>query len=467
MSLRIFMKKNDVRIVNYPCSVNYEIANHIRSVCDSNGPILVFNDPKFPDCSVVGGVYATKERIKKIFRNITNLPSDGMLEHVKLFSYLNRAVEFSNNYSTFMRIHPDKSEVMENTINGEDVDLGKLPVCIHNAEDNGKFITAGVNVVKWVDGHTHGLGIHRMNVIDKNHLSCLAPPNRRIGFPYYEAAKRNETIKMAIIIGAPPEVVLASQSKIPSTSEKYSVAAGLVGSPLRVVYLEDSELFVPSDAELVLECESVPGRNHNDVPFGEYPGVYSGRTNAWVVKVNKIHHRNNYLYQTILTGKLPQEDSNLCAIPYAADIYDVASKYVDVMDISVFLGNCVFDTILCVDKKSNEQIQNVMYAVLGNKYLKSVTIMDNDLRATEEDWRFAFNTRYQPNRDTAITNLALGASLDPSSPLFQSTSKIGMDFTVPIGKTEEETNHNWFRHKRCNTKYCVIDVNKWIPWNSD
>jgi 3-polyprenyl-4-hydroxybenzoate decarboxylase len=93
-----------------------------------------------------------------------------------------------------------------------------------------------------------------------------------------------------------------------------------------------------------------------------------------------------------------------------------------------------------------------MYALLANRYLKSVSILDSDMSATEKDWRFAFNTRYQPNRDTIITNLGLGASLDPSSPLFQSTSKIAMDMTVPIGKTTEDTAWQKFRHMRGNTK---------------
>jgi UbiD family decarboxylase len=250
---------------------------------------------------------------------------------------------------------------------------------------------------------------------------------------------------MAVVIGAPPEVVLASQSKIPSNKEKYLVSSHIRGDAksyggdnadlLELVKLEYSGLLVPKNSELVLECESIPNSLYNDTPFGEYPGTYSFRSNSWLLKVKRIHHRSDYIYQTILTGKLPQEDSNLCGIPYASEIYKSASKLAKVTDISSFLGNNVFDTIVCIKKESNEQIQNLLYTLLGNKYLKSVTIMDNDLKANEKDFRFAFNTRYQPDRDTIITGLALGASLDPSSPLFQSTSKIGFDMTVPHGKS--------------------------------
>ena len=467
MSLRDFLRSNETKVVPYPCSVDYEIAAHIKRVCNTDGPILVFDDPKFPNCSIVGGVYGSKDRIMGIFDYSTNF-----FDCVKTFSEANsHAMETSGMFQSFLvPIHPHNAPVLENTVEDDllhplgGIDLTKLPICTHNEKDNGKFITAGVNVVKWIDGATMGLGIHRMNVINKNHLSCLAPPNRRIGLPYYKASENNKSIKMAVIIGAPPEVVLASQSKIPSNYDKYAVASYLNGEPLRMVYLPFSELWVPSEAEMVLECESLPGTFHNDTPFAEYPGTYSTRTNAWVLRVVKIHHRNDYLYQTILTGRLPQEDSNLCAIPYAVDIYDIASKNIEVTDISVFLGNNVFDTVVCVKKTSNEQIQNLMYSLLGNKYLKSVTIMDDDLQANEEDIRFAMNTRMQPNRDILITNLALGASLDPSSPLFQSTSKIAYDCTIPIGKTDDETCFNKFRHIRAKTKECDIKETLWENW---
>lgn len=478
MSLRDFIEVNGFKTVEYPCSVEYEIASHVREVCETGGPILKFKDLDY-EATVIGGVYATRKRIKSIFtykrKTLSDLPEYPneiiLTEESDFFSYVKRFSEaneraLSNRGVSFYNfvkvIAEDKAPVTEVTIEGDDVDLYKLPICIHNEKDAGKFITAGVNVVKWISGVTQGLGIHRMMVVNKNTLSCLAPPNRRIGLPYYEASKKNKSIKMAVIIGAPPEVVLGSQSKIPPTYEKYTVAACIGGKDLRMVRLEWSDLFVPAESELVLECESLPNSFHDDTPFAEYPGVYSSRTNAWKVKVVKIHYRRDYMYQTILTGKSPQEDSNLCAIPYATGIYDVAKNHIEVTDISVFLGNCVFDVIVCVNKRSNSEVQNLLYTLLGSKYLKSITIMDKDLRATEEDWRFAWNTRVQPNRDIIITNLALGASLDPSSPLFQSTSKIAIDATIPIGRSKKETAANKFRHTRCDVKPDVfINKNRW------
>lgn len=491
MSVDMFLKKlaecNELRFAPVQRSVHFEIASWIRETCERQGPALVFHDPininaakkdldrhrkttkisyannrtfKIP---VLGGLYANPDHIKRILcpeygDKFIGAPNG---ESVKRYVRCSHVTE--NDLLTNHSVKANSSPCQEVVLQGGEVDLNALPICSHNSKDAGKFITAGVQVVKWINGITHGLGIHRMMKIDSKRLSCLAPPNRRVGFPHYENNKIGTTkgVKMAVLIGAPPEVVLASQAKLDPLCEKYIVASNLQQRPVRLTKCITSDLLVPADTEIVLECTTIPNSEWDDTPFGEYPGTYSYRSNAFQVYVDAITMKKEAIYQTILTGKVPQEDSNLCAIPYAADVYGLAQKVVEkVTDISVFLGNNVFDTIICIDKKSNSQVENLMHLLLGNKYLKSVTVLDSDLPATEESWRFAFNTRYQPNRDTIITNLSLGASLDPSSPLFQSTSKIAMDCTIPIGNTEEETKLNKFRHSVANTQNFDVDFTK-------
>jgi 2,5-furandicarboxylate decarboxylase 1 len=458
--LEVLAENDDLLLVGDHVSVQHDIAWHIRQTCDYKGPALMFMTVKsFPGKKVVGSLYGTRDRVIRILGNSWEphtkdkvryglTESDSDLPAVKRYCEY-ASVDEGDSLSDRSILIGSGAPCQEVVMKGNDVNLYDIPICVHNELDKGPFITAGVNVVKWFHGDVHGLGMHRMMLVSRNELSCLAPINRRVGFPHYRDSRTvQHGVKMAVVVGAPPEVVLASQSKINSRSEKYIVAANMMhGKGIRLARCVTSDLFVPADAELVLECTTIPNSSYDDTPFGEYPGTYSYRSTAFLVKVDAVTTRKDYIYQTVLTGKVPQEDSNLCAIPYAAEVYRVSSRLVEeVTDIAAYIGNNVFDTIVCIKKNSNEEVQNLMHQLLGNKYLKSVTIMDHDMKATEECWRFCFNTRYQPNRDTIVTNLALGASLDPSSPLFQSTSKIGFDFTVPIGKTPIETKTQWQRH---------------------
>jgi 2,5-furandicarboxylate decarboxylase 1 len=482
MKLRDFLGNDDSQFVTVNIAdPEHEIASYVRESCDVFGPAIYVADSGVdPDghrmAPVVGGVYAATSRIKQLLGLDADIhPSD--LDAVK--RYIQCATvqeteltieEMVEDYQEGYFAASDGVEHIEVVEDAEcqefiyeDMDefnLDYLPICTHNELDAGPFITAGVQVVEWFDG-TQGLGIHRMMKVDDRHLGCLAPPNRRVGLPHYRDSENGgEGVKMAVVIGAPPSVVLASQAKVNQRTEKYLVAANIEaihGHKLKLTKCITSDLLVPAEAELVLECTTVPNSSVDDTPFAEYPGTYSFRSNAFKVRVDAITHREGYVYQTILTGKLPQEDSNLCAIPYSAEVYRVAAGFVEeVTDIAAFLGNNVFDSIVCIKKSSDSEVENLLHQLLGNKYLKSITIMDDDLKANEKDWRFAFNTRYQPNRNTIITNLGLGASLDPSSPLFQSTSKIGLDFTVPCGKTPEERRMNRSRHAVVKTHPDVV-----------
>lgn len=459
MSLRRFIevcsKAGDVYKVPYPCDPEYQVAAHIRKSCDEEGPLLTFESEGLTEVPIVGSVYGTPGRIKRILDPEYGSKYCDLTDIAAVKRYVSCADVAENDVLSRFSQEVDNAPCQEIVLKGGDVNLDLIPICTHNELDKGPFVTAGVNIVRWIDGVTLGLGIHRMCKINKTQLSCLAPPNRRVGFPHY---KSDKGVKMAVAIGAPPEVVLASQAKLNQRTDKYVVASNLQGgSPVKLAKCVTSDLLVPACSEMILECTTVPKSNYNDTPFGEYPGTYSLRSNAFVVTVDAITYRKNFIYQTILTGQVPQEDSNLCAIPYSAEVYRAASNLVEeVTDIAAFIGNNVFDTIVCIKKNSNAEVENLMHLLLGNKYIKSVTIMDHDLQASQSDWRFAFNTRYQPNRNTIITNLGLGASLDPSSPLFQTTSKIAMDFTVPIGTTPEMTEANWKRHRVARTHPSAI-----------
>jgi UbiD family decarboxylase len=214
-----------------------------------------------------------------------------------------------------------------------------------------------------------------------------------------------------------------------------------------------SDILIPATTELVLEGFAIPNSSFDDCPFAEYPGVSSLRTNAWIIEITCITMRKSPIFQSLLTGMPPQEDSNLCAVGTAAYVYqDALSTGSEIKDVSVYLGNNVFDTVVSLKKRNNSEVNNLIYRLLGNNYVKTVTVVDEDINVhSHNDVLFAQNTRMQPNRDVTITGSNMfGASLDPSAPLFRSTSKMAFDCTIPIGNTPEETDYNKRRHEKAD-----------------
>jgi UbiD family decarboxylase len=456
LSLRAFLEylkeKNELITIEKEVSVKHEIAAYIRKSCDTNGPCFLFSNVKdYPNRHVCGGIYGNKRRMGLAlgFKDKKELtPRESMLEYVKAMENYSRGKQNFDNetYETKSpRLSPCK-EVIETK-----PDLTKLAHCTYNEKDKGSFITAGVQVVRDDIYGTHGIGIHRMHIIDETHLSCLAPIERRVGKPYYRASEKGKSIPITIIIGAPPALMLASQAKIPHSDDKYAVMRELQGQPLQLVECETSEILIPADSEIIIEGHTIPNSSYDDTPFGEYCGVSSMRTNAWVVEVDCITHRAKpYIYEALLTGMPPQEDSNLCGVSTSAYIFDDLRKGgSEILDVSVYLGNNVFDSWVSIKKRNNSEVLNLIYRALGNNYIKTITIVDDDIDVNSTyDRLYSWNTRVQPNRDLVITGQMHGASLDPSGPLFRSTSKLGVDATIPIGTTKEDTLYNKLRHEK-------------------
>lgn len=450
MDLRGFLdyldSENQLEVIKQEVHVEHEIAAYIRNSCDHDGPAYLFSNVKgYNGHTVVGGVYGTQKRIGMAvgFRDRNPLSPLGSMFRFRMALDKARKGNISK-LADRVKTAPCQ-EVIETAPH-----LDSIPICTYHTGDRGPFITSGVQVVRDNVFGTLGVGLHRMFKIDDTHLGCLAPIERRVGKPYWEAAARGKSIDIAIMVGASPADVLASQAKIGHSDEKYAITEQLIGKPLSLAQCITSELLVAHCAEYIIEGHSIPGEYIDDTPFAEYCGTSSLRSNSWVVEVDCITHRKDPIFQALLTGMPPQEDSLLCAVPTAAYIYsDALANGTIVDDVSVYIGNNVFDTVVSIKKRSNSEVLNLIYRLLGNNYVKSVTIVDDDIDPNiTEQVRWAMNTRCQPDRDIVITGLMHGASLDPSSPLFRSTSKIGYDCTVPIGHDDAETANNWRRHNR-------------------
>ena len=415
--------------IYHPLATMHEIAAQIRVSCDlegGDGPVIYVHNPHKGGLGytmpVVGSVFGSMDRV---------YAAAGALDRIGAIKNVIDAASYACAGSLGdpeIDLHTTSSS--NRTLQKTELTLDDLPICTYNEHDCGPFITAGVQVVK-ANG-CHQLGIHRMKKIEgRNALGCLAPPNRRVGEPFYEAEKTGESIPMVVLVGAPPPVVVASQIKIPFDRSKYDCAISLDDS---IGFTEIDGFMVPSTTEIVLVGRSVPGERIDDTPFSEYTGTMCFKSDTWVFEVESIYTQPKPVFQALLTGRNPQEDSNLCRLAISAEIYKMASSIMEVTDVDI-VGNGVFSALVCVKKnRLDEEVRNLIYTLLGNRYIKSVAVMDHDLSATDADFRFAFDSRYQPDLDTTITPHLLGASLDPSTPKFQTTSKIGFDLTFPIGK---------------------------------
>ena len=320
----------------------------------------------------------------------------------------------------------------------EQPDLLKLfPIPRHSEHDSAQYITAGVIVARNPKTGAQNVSIQRIQVKDGRRLQALILPRHLAAFQTM-AEEMGQALHIAIVIGADPLTLLASQAVVPIDQDELEIAGSLHGAPLEVVKCEGSDIRVPAHAEIVIEARVLPNVRELEGPFGEFPKTYSPAGQHHVIAVDRVTHRRNPIFHTIVPAEL--EHLMLGAIPREATILGLLQRsFPNVLDAHLSHGGtCRYHLYVKMKKRRESEAKNVIMAAFGAHFdLKQVIVVDDDVdvhNPTEVEWAVA--TRFQADRDLVVVAGAQGSPLDPSTTVTGRvdgmSAKMGLDATRPL-----------------------------------
>jgi 2,5-furandicarboxylate decarboxylase 1 len=319
----------------------------------------------------------------------------------------------------------------------EDVDLlRQLPVPKHNERDSGPYITAGLLIARNPRTGVQNVSIHRCQINSKNRIGVLLLP--RHTFSYYRFAEEmGQALEIAIVIGAHPALLLASQAIAALDEDEMAIAGALLGTPVDVVKCRTNSVRVPAHAEIVIEGRILQGVREPEGPFGEFPQYYGPRANREVIEVDAITHRKAPIFHTIVGGGF--EHLILGGVPREATLLQhLRRSFPNVLDVRLTRGGtCRYHLAIKMDKTNDGEPKNVMMCAFGAHYdIKQVVVVDKDVDiSSSEEIEWAVATRFQADRDLMVVAGALGSKLDPTTDNGIS-AKMGLDATAPVNAPE-------------------------------
>lgn len=291
-------------------------------------------------------------------------------------------------------------------------------------------------------------GMYRNQILGKDRLGChIANPSQHLGKILEKWKKLGEPTPIAIAIGVSPYLSLVAVTKIPEGMDEYDVAGGLRGSPIEVVKAETSDLKIPACSEIVLEGEIPVGDDRTqEGPFGETPG-YMGEmnTDAYCIKVNKITHRKDPLFQGTYEGKPPNESALVMLYVRTLILYRhlLRSGIQGLKDVCVTPAGRGFHVAISIKKQYPGHVRDVMSHVLGCPGLicKHCVVVDEDVDpwdAFQVEWAIA--TCVQADRDIEIIKNGKSSEFDVSQvPSRKGWSAwFGIDATKPVEEYKRE-----------------------------
>ncbi len=325
----------------------------------------------------------------------------------------------------------DAGPVTDNVHTGADINLNDLPLITHFETDLGPYITSGIIVGEDPETGCGNLSYHRAVVSDATALATSLHSRGDLWRLLQDAQRREESLPVAMVIGAHPLFMLAASARVPLTVDEREVAGGLFEEPLQVVRTPLHGLRVPASAEYVLEGVIDPTVTVEEGPFGEFSGYSSDRSTHNQFQVQSVLHRNDPLWVDIVGGN-SNEHLNLGRVPRESEMSaKLTARFPSVRAVHYPNSGTHFHCYISVDQRRPGEARQIMLALLGwDPYLKTVIAVDPDVDITDDgEVLWALATHFQPAADLFVIDGLPGSPLDPSSSPDGSTSRLALDAT--------------------------------------
>ena len=339
----------------------------------------------------------------------------------------------------------------ENVLTGDAIDMTRVPVPTHAPLDGGPIITGGVIHSKSLKGGRQNLSFQRMHVKGKDKFCIMINEWRHLKEFYDEAEAEGKALPISVVIGCDPTIYIAAGVR--SDEDETGFAGAMRGEPIKWVKSVTNDIYVPAEAEFVIEGEIQPYLREEEGPLGEFTGHYSEPWKSPVVKVTAICHRNNAIYQTINGASF--EHINLGNVLPREPLLKKFAKYVSsgVTGVHIPPYGDGFLAIVQIRKKNPGEPKNVaLAAMMTYVNIKNVIVVDEDVDIyNAADVMWAVSTRVKPEDDIFYVPNAQGHELDPCSDTRGVQTKMGIDATR---NTESRTN--------TRVVYPKVDLSKYL-----
>jgi 4-hydroxy-3-polyprenylbenzoate decarboxylase len=433
----------------------------ITEICDrtlrAGGPALLFENVKGHDMPLLGNLFGTPKRVAL---GMGQDSVEALREVGKLLAFLKEpdppkglkdAWDKLPIFKQVLSMGPKsvkRAPVQEVVYEGDDVDLGRLPIQHCWPGDAALLVTWPLVITKGPHKKRQNLGIYRQQKIGKNRLIMrwLSHRGGALDFLEFQKAHPGEPFPVAVALGADPATILGAVTPVPDTLSEYAFAGLLRGSRTELVKCGHADLDVPASSEIILEGFIYPDDMAPEGPFGDHTGYYNEVDHFPVFTVTRMTMRRDAIYHSTYTGRPPDEPAILGVALNEVFVPILCKQFPEIVDFYLPPEGCSYRmAVVTMKKQYPGHAKRVMMGVWSFlrqfMYTKFVIVLDDDVDARNwEDVMWAITTRMDPARDTVMVENTPIDYLDFASPVSGLGSKMGLDAT---NKWPGETDREW------------------------
>src|SRR5919197_2379314 len=290
-----------------------EVTEIVDRTVKADGPALLFENPKGSQHPLFINQFGTERRMclalgveklddagAKIGEILEMQPPQGLREKVKGLLRLKSVADS-------LPKTVSRGACQEIVLEGDEVDLARLPIQRCWPEDPAPFITLPAVITKDPNTRVRNLGMYRMQVID-GRSTFMHWQMHKDGRADLLAAEDGR-IPVAVALGLDPVTTYSASAPLPHHIDELMLSGFLRGETVEIVRCKTIELEVLANAEIVLEGHVARDDTGIEGPFGDHTGYYSHAEPFPIFRISAVTMRRDAIYPSIVVGKPPAEDA--------------------------------------------------------------------------------------------------------------------------------------------------------------
>ncbi|MBV9813842.1 MAG: UbiD family decarboxylase, partial [Acetobacteraceae bacterium] len=405
-----------VRVVEREVSGRHELASVVAaSQRESDAPVL-FRSVVGSEHPAVSNVFGSRKRLT------TMLGGDA---------------SFCRQWVERMRSPALPPVCIDEPADLQELRLTALPQITYFERDGGPYLTAGVFLARDPDSGVANLSFHRSQIISDTELRIRLGSSHHLAQYQAKAEARGEALEAAILLGPPPELVLAAAAPIPYDESEMEVAAKISGKPLALRRCRTVALDVPAETEIVIEGRILPNLRRPEGPFGEFMGYYVEVGDNHVFEVTAVVGRPDAMFHALVCGS--PEDMRLLELSVATRTYQalLAASLRGIIDVACV--PTVMSTVIKIEQLYEGHARQVLLSAIGSNHdwNKTVFVVDDDVDIDDfDDVWWAYLTRGRADRRALVIDDVPGFYRDEHKDHW---GRLAIDATAPWGRREAFT----------------------------
>ncbi len=304
----------------------------------------------------------------------------------------------------------------DDLLGGEGKGLASLPIPNNTPGfDSAPYFSAGLWVTQDPITKRENFSQNRVNIKASDRMNGMwliqTGGDAHRNWQYYR--DRGEKMPVALIVGGPPCIQVIGPQKTPNEIDDMDIAGGLAGASIRKVRAKTVPLWVPADANIIIEGWIDPEELEMEAPFGESHGYMSTEEYNHCIHVTAITRRNHAIITSMISQLTPSESGIIKSLGYNAIMYDFLKKTLKidfVKDVVLFdhlIGVARFTTIVFQRNTPKTEVWRAMRAstVLMRSVGKITVAVDEDIDPDSmEEIMWAVAYRCNPTTDVQISD---------------------------------------------------------------